>query len=585
MKLYQEVRSIFDEHELGAEFSQQIHRIIQEMIDQIPDEARIVIRPAGKDTKNLLNLFDFSRKNIVGIVSSSNRGDDFYGYPCFTTDSFSTELCDCIIICSFNYRQEIKEEIETLHIPYIDIYDELEKRRVQLHGPFHFYESHTHAIVNYFYLRYLCSETVPQRITALRDLLQIAVERKDFTLISNIYQACGGENGEFPLLKTVWKKSERLLSRIQDKLQERKQKDIIMFWTDAIPYCMLHCLPGTMELSKQGTFFQRAYTTTPYTNSVMRAMFRNMLPIDDFPQNQEKIDSGNSSLVKFMEHEGYKVRFVGDSKRAMGGGHLVAVKEEKSCNIKWWEGIMDILQSPEPCFYIFHFMESHPPCYVPELEEFISLDVATRTQTETQIKAAFRYLDQCVLLYHKLCGNKIQIFFSDHGTAELTGKSWQDLPLHPYCFVVGENIPKITVKRFFSYLHFDKFIQWLTDPVRFSLDDACSDEIIFQDTDYYNRKLINKILRVNNPKLGISYRGILNYEYKYVINALGEEYFYQIQPDGSEKLIPLEDSALREKLQEKSGTKFLDINRYDKFIHTKRLYDYINQMEKNGNAI
>lgn len=583
LKLYQELHSLFGENNLGEEFCQKIHRIIQETIDQIPDGTRIAIRPAGGDTKHLLELYDFSKKNIVGIVSPKKRGDDFCGYPCLTTDSISTKTCDCVIISSFRYHQEIKEELEALHIPCIDFYDELEKREIRLYGPHHSYELGGQLLVNYFYLNYLRSEAGPQREIALKELLQIAVECKDFALISAIYQNCGGENGEFSLLKATWRKSKKLLECIQNKLQERKQKDIVLFWTDAVPYDMLHCLPETMELSQKGIFFQRAYTHTPVTNSTLCAMFCNVFPIDDFTKSQEKISGRNSSLIQFMENEGYKVRLIGDSERSMGKEHLIEVSIGLSCNMKWWEGIVDLLQSPEPCFYIFHFLESHEPWYVPGLEEPINPYAVTRTRQEAQNKAALEYLDQCLLLYYKLLGNKTQIFFSDHGQHMWGNIPWMEQMLHSYCFVVGENIPKITITRFFPYNKFEKLVQWLVYPKDFSLDDACTDEVIFQDTDYYNPMLINRFITEGNPRKGIAYRGILNYDYKYTINALGEEYFYQMQQDGSEKLVPLEDPTLRDELRSKAGTEFFDINQYDKFCHSRKLYDYIKSTETQQN--
>ena len=588
-ELYRELRGLFSEKDLGAELHQQIHRIIQDTIDQIPEGRRIAIRPAGGDTENTLRLYDFSKKNIIGIVDQKNRGDNFCGYPCFTMDSISPESCDCMIISSHSYRQAIKDELETLHIPYIDFYDELEKQGIRLDLPHQFYEEYKvypQLIVNYLYLRYLRSEAGPQREIALNELLQAAVEYKDFVLISKIYQECGGEDGEFSLLKTVWEKSEYLLGRIQNKLQERKQKDIILFWTDMVPYNRLHYLPETMELSKQGTFFQRVYAPANHTSATLRAMFRHMLPIDDFPQNQEKIDSGNSSLIRFMEHEGYKVRFVGDSARPMGKEHLIETGFYEPCNAKWWKGIVDLLQSPESCFYIFHFMECHYPYYVPDMKEPVNLGTGTEKQQEGLLKSACGYMDQCLLFYHKLLGNKTQIFLSDHG---LTSKwttmiRFVDQGVHPYCFVVGENIPKLTVARFFHYTDFEKFVRWIVDPAHFPLDDACTDEVVIQDTDFYHPYLVTYMIQNDCPENGLAYRGIVSYDYKYVINSLGDEFFYQMQQDGSEELVPLEDAALRSELRAKAGTKFLDVYQYDKFRHSRKLYDAIKQKRRGGNV-
>lgn len=589
-KSYRELRGLFGCRDFGGELHRQIHRIIQETIDRIPDGARIAIRPAGGDTEKTLELYDFSRKNIIGIVDRREREGGFCGYPCFTMDSFSAKSCDCMIISSHSYRQAIKEELEELHIPYIDFYDELEKQGVRLDLPHHCYEEYSdkpQLIVNYLYLRYLRSEAGPQREAALSALLQMAVEYKDFVLISELYRDRGGEDGESSLLKTVWSMSEHLLELLQNKLRERKQKDIMVFWTDEVPYNRFHYLPETMALSKQGTFFQRAYAPTNHTNAVVRAMFRHMLPIDDFPQNQEKIDSMNSSLLRFLEHEGYKVRLVGSPILAMGAEHLIETGAFTPCSERWWKGVTDLLQSPEPCFYLFHIMESHFPYYVPDLKNPVNLGTAAIAQWEESRRSAFGYIDQCLRLYHKLAGHKTQIFLSDHGHPGPVSQ-WiiraSDQTVHTYCFVVGENIPKMTVTRFFPYTNFEKFIRWIMDPSQYPLDDACTDEVVLQDTDFYNPDLVATALQSTDPRHGLAFRGIVNYDHMYIINSLNDEYFFQMKQDEPEKPVPLEDPALRAELREKAGTEFLDIYRYDKFRFSRQLYDAINQKNHGGNA-
>ena len=58
-----------------------------------------------------------------------------------------------------------------------------------------------------------------------------------------------------------------------------------------------------------------------------------------------------------------------------------------------------------------------------------------------------------------------------------------------------------------------------------------------------------------------------------------------MQPDGSEELVPLEDTALRAELRDKADTKFLDIYQIDKFRYSRKLYDVINQKRRGGNVI
>ena len=67
----------------------------------------------------------------------------------------------------------------------------------------------------------------------------------------------------------------------------------------------------------------------------------------------------------------------------------------------------------------------------------------------------------------------------------------------------------------------------------------------------------------------------MNYECRYVLNALGEESFFRYREDGTEEPAPLEDERLRAELRRKCGTDFLDISRMELFRHARKLYEYI----------
>ena len=106
------------------------------------------------------------------------------------------------------------------------------------------------------------------------------------------------------------------------------------------------------------------------------------------------------------------------------------------------------------------------------------------------------------------------------------------------------------------------------------------DEIVSQDVDYYGESTVNAAInffKKGYPKNGIAFRCVRAGNYKYVLNALGEEYFYIIQEDGTEILAPLEDDAMRAELRNKCGTYFIDIYKDDKFKHSRKMYKSILQ--------
>ena len=149
-----------------------------------------------------------------------------------------------------------------------------------------------------------------------------------------------------------------------------------------------------------------------------------------------------------------------------------------------------------------------------------------------------------------------------------------------YFLILGQAVRRQRVKKFFSFLNFQELVQWLIEPERNSLDCVLMDEAVSQDVDYYGEDTVNatiKYFKRGYPHNGIAFRGIRTGDCKYVLNALGEEYYYIIGEGGEETLTPLEDDALRAELQRKCGTSFIDIRKYDKFKHSRKLYESILQ--------
>nr|WP_325238935.1 hypothetical protein [uncultured Oscillibacter sp.] len=577
LEIYQALHDSLGEGDIGTAFCQRLRQTIQELIDSLPPDFKIGIRPMAPETEKLLEEFDFSKKNVDGVYDRQRRRETFCGYPCFSTQDFQPEEKRIFLIVSYYHHQEIKEELEKSGIRFLDLYDALARKGFCLGAPYYMYQPGWPMVLNYFYLRYLESKTDPDAVgKALRAFLQAAVEFKDFVMLDKVYQEDRDILENFPILRETWEKAQDLLKVISCKIENRKKRDILLFWTDAVSYSMLPYLPETKARGEEGCFFRRAHTHTPYTGSTLRAMFKGELPIDDYDSIEEEINQTNSPLICYLENCGYDVKCMLPSRWKMGEPYIVDSLEHLSCNLIWWNGLEKLLEASKPCFYLFHFAaEPHPPIVAPNLREPIVDMSVPSEQRNRQIRAAYSYLDQCLSLYSRLTKGSVQIFFSDHGTHMETTFDWTEDKLHPYLCVVGDRIPQKMIDRFFPYQNFWKLIEWIQEPDRFSLDDICTDEAVFQDIDFYHPRLIDISLRQTEPRIGIAYRGVRDYCRKYVLTALGEEFFYHITDDGTEIPTELTDENLRKQLREKTGNFFLDIYKYDKFKHTRKLYEHI----------
>lgn len=578
MKMYQELHDFIGAGEICQELYQNIVQTMQRIFDRIPTGSRIAIRGAGVHTQKLLEAVHIKDKNVIGIFDKNVDSGSIDGYQCCSSGELRRMRPDYIVISNFYYRDEIKKELLGFQKSIvIDIYCELSDCGLNLIEPFYMYKPGTCMALNFYYVNYMENQS---NGLALRQFLQAALEQKDFVMISRVYEMNGGEQGKHLLLIETWNRAQDLLKLIGRKLQMRKQKDIIMFWTDAISYYELNQMPETMERSKKGCFFQRAYTNAPYTNATMKAMFNCSLPIDGYPDMEQMMDRANSRLLQFLENEGYKFQWLTDPTMDIGFGHIIE-DPYYSNTIVWWHGIQSLLQQEKPCFYIFHFSaEGHLPVISPDLEcAYIGADYCKKSPgTEKQRQNALAYLDQCLSLYNLMLGDKIQILFSDHGYWWTDEDLWSEPHLHAYCCAFGENIPQINVTQFFPYVNFEKFIKWIIRPCENNLEDVLTDEVLFQDTDLYNHFLISSYVNRGISKSVISYRGIINYQYKYVLNAIGDEFFYRVE-DGRYVPAILTDDDLRAELKNKCGTSFLDIRKYDRFKYSGKLYESIYKAE------
>lgn len=575
---YQELHDLLGAENLGEILCERIRRTFQEAFDAIPPDARVAVRGGGEHTNTLLEEFPLTGKRVVGIFDRKKVADTQCGYPCFAAEELPEAGCDTVIVSSFYYRTEILEELKPLGLRVVDPYGELERQGYPLMYPFDQYAPEHSVVLNHYYLKYLERRDGPEGEKALREVLQAAVELKDFVMLRRICQENAAAGA--PFVPLVQAKAEELLEAVRRRLQGRTQRDILVFWTDAVSYYQLPRMPLMKKRSEAGCFFQRAYTHTPFTHQSLSAMFTKLLPIDDYERARQPVSRESSPVIRYLEERGYDAKFIAHLKGSMDAPHLIETSRSASCNVKWWTGLERLLSSEKPCFYIFHILEeSHEPNISPDLLTFTDTRVKSPRQ-ERQRQTSLAYLDQCLALYNDLAGDKIQVFLSDHGQYTFPLPNWSEERLHAYCFALGEGIPAMRVARFFPYRNFERFVKWLVEPDQHSPEDACADEVVFQDTDFYNPSRISLFVRHGIPREGLAVRGVLNYECRYVLNALGEESFFRYREDGTEEPATLGDEGLRAELRRKCGTDFLDISRMELFRHARKLYEYIRGKEE-----
>lgn len=579
---YEKLHNTLTKVDQEAEFSRRLMDTVQEIVDELPPHANIALRPRGEFTSQFLRLIKFREKKIVGVFDRNAIQNSLEGIPCYTLDYMETFPVDAVLVTSFNRHHEIVQEMLENGGGgcIIDICGLLEQRGYELNAPFYQYSSGigSHEILNFFYCDYFKSGGLDD--SKLRRLLVASIEAKDFQMILELCERRKGFSEIPGFVFEVEERTLKLISLIERKMKEREEKDIWLFWTDAVSYHRLDYLPGIYQLSKESVFFERAYTNTPFTHATQRAIMSGILPVDDFEESQRLIKKEGSILLQYLEDKGYSFKTVGcDGERTRGieDKYAIHMRGHSSCNMILWEALIHMLDSSEPVFYILHFLaETHPPMVSPVLEQ-ISYEVAYdkhEMMIPNQMKTSFQYVDSRIMFYHKLLGGRTQIFMSDHGEhLAFPQYEWSEVKIHAYCFV-WDGVKKSREKRFLQFRNFYKVVQWILEGETYTLDRALDDYAIFQDVDIYSQSRIPIYIARGLEEYAISYRGAITYGYKYVIDGMGREYYYSI--DGNEeKEIEWDGSEKIERLKVLAGTLFLDISKLEKFNDSKKLYESI----------
>lgn len=575
---YNKILDQFDTKDLAFSFGYAIKDKIQGIIDSIPKSATIAIRGGGMHTKKLLEMIDFSDKNIFAIFDKNKIDDQICGYPVFSASELPHKQVDYVIVSSYIFHKEIAAEVNRLKTNIIDFYSDNDADDFSLTAPFYdFFPTEgvlTHTVMNYFYLRHTSS---PSDTAKLYDAMQVAVEMKDFVTFYNIVNHCDQKNDFVITIKAM---VDDLLSAMKDEVQKRQQTDIILFLTDAVGYKMLPLMPYLSSISHDGYYFSNSYTSTAFTYQTLRAILRGVLPIDDFDKTEASANESNSLIIQYCLNHNYNFRYIGGEY----SGISPKFSEENygcyPCNLTWWNSMMELLDSDNPVFFIVHFWtETHPPMNSPMLKERLSdLELSLDSY---QVKTSYLYMDNCLEMYNKVLGKKTQIYLSDHGDhLDVGDLFWTDRKLHTYCFVIGEKIEQKTFDGMFLYLDFHKLLSHLIEPDKHSIEDIFSDIVTFQDVDIYGSDLIKWLTEHDQLNKVFSYRGARNAKYKYVINSLGKEWFYSYEKDGTEKKIAEINEDNLNMLKAAAGNQFLDVFEINKFVNTRRIYNMLSNKEQ-----
>lgn len=371
---------------------------------------------------------------------------------------------------------------------------------------------------------------------------------------------------------------DHLISEIKERLSLRRQKDIILFWLDALEYGDDQSMPWLSSMSERGLEFTRAYTVTPYTHSTARTLFHQKYTVDDRIFNEKM--GRSCKLASMLEGKGYKVEF-----------HTYLSEVDFDIKSKFpqneymplpqicWECLRGLLKSDGPVFSMLHeLFHTHPSYVSPGItgSEYLSSafgNTVDGTDYTAQKDQSRKYTDRILKYYTGLLNeHTFKIYMSDHGHTYFD-------KFHTILRVIQKDIRPQRIDGIFSYISFGRLIEKLIDGDT-DYRDIISQYAKIQDTDFYNRGILKGIVTQRPQVLPyfFGYEGIVTDHGYYLRYHDGPEEYYNLNPGEPVAQEWVEEAAsLCPDYPD-------DILADDKFKYSRNLYNTMNRYLKRNHG-
>lgn len=387
----------------------------------------------GDHTKMLMADFIFELKKARYIIDHSLAGNMDGGFEIICKEEITGKGIDGIVISSWRYKDEIIDELKKNydHIPYLDIYAELEKAGIHIEATY--YEA-AHPYAKYRRLNRLQrlvrqEKDMEMRRMALREIVESYIAIKDFrTAILYAKQLCA-LSGE-TWAQNMWERLSELYGLQKAALAQVDENNVVMFCIDGLRRKEVteQYMPNLWNYLKDHTYnYRNAYalSTSTYESLIPAYSGNSDLRTEYYRLNT--VPKGRCRFINEAKRQKRTVCFYTD-----GTGY---VEDETICvTTKWqtaaerlWDFTLDAVQETNGLFYLHMLYESHYSYSNPYTEAEIIAEGtsiffdyleknggAIRTDYDRQQKDALHYLDDVIIPLLEQLPCRL-VLYADHG--------------------------------------------------------------------------------------------------------------------------------------------------------------------------
>ncbi len=534
--------------------------IITEIIDKIDCKSRIGIWGAGEHTEQLLNTYNFSKKNVICIIDNdcSLYNKKKHGYLVVEPQKASECKLDVIIVSSFASKMQIVEEKEILlpECKHIDFYSELEKKGVELTGPFY---SNCYNYIKLYKIKeeYIREKNILLKQKYLWELICEYLEIRDFCFALKFIDKYIEEKYEkYEKLREFKKELYLLFEDIKSRMKLRETNDISMFLLDALRakdvYGNKIKIPYLSDILNKSVVFTKAISSSAFTYESLSSMFTGKNVLDDGLYKSKLIKFDDCEFFTKAYNRGYNINLlISDSWRNIEDQRLNSKKNYEYASKLCWDLICMLCKDiDKPMISNLHFLnETHPPhicgyhkmkphVHLAEYSGDLDFNNISYTQVDfiNQYEESLKYIDKQLQFFLELLPeNMIKIIYSDHGqsiekavtsTKEI-GPNWREERTNVVFMINSCKFESAKYDKLFSMKNFSKLLINLIDE-KLEIPECQYAEI--QLGAIYNKKIIDRFIECDYNEWIMAFKAIRTENTKYVLTSNNEEKYY-ILPD------------------------------------------------------
>lgn len=426
------------------------------------------------------------------------------------------------------------------------------------------------------------------RRIALKKCLFLSLYMRNFINVQKYVELLSVEEKRYEML---WKEILDLLKEAKAVIEKRRQKDIVLFWLDALAYGDEKNMPYLKEMMEKSVVFENAISHTGYTHSEIRTLFLGKKEIDDRAYRTLKITRENSPIIQMLEEQGYHIKV---SSGVFNDSFSFEYLSEQFFSdlytpgsIMMWDMLSNMVGDERKTFYVVHIMDTHDP-YLGGGRWYSDIYKTIYGWKEGQYSLVRQETDKLLAFYDRFKNeNAYYIYMSDHGKDPAAKRH------HALFNVYHRDLHPKKIKEIFSTLDFGVVLKQMIKEGRIKEREFVREYAEIIRADRYNFENIKKVLKREGP-LTMYYfgaKGIVDENYIYFHYKTGKEWlqkreniplcnpllFYDCQEDVC-------DAALLPVYRDLAGTYPKDVIQDEKFKYSKYLYYLYDNLLKHNNV-